>query len=88
MSRAVRFDEYGGVDVLKVVEVQDPVPGPGQLLVRVKAAGINPGEAQDPRGRCCTSAGRRRSRRARAATSPAWSRRSATASTASRPATR
>src|ERR1700743_1782332 len=46
MSRAVRFDEYGDVDVLKVVEVQDPVPGPGQLLVRVKAAGINPGEAK------------------------------------------
>ena len=46
MSRAVRFDEYGGVDVLNVVEVQDPVPGRGQLLVRVKAAGINPGEAK------------------------------------------
>ncbi len=46
MSRAVRFDEYGDVDVLKVVEVQDPVPGPGQLLVGVKAAGINPGEGK------------------------------------------
>jgi NADPH:quinone reductase-like Zn-dependent oxidoreductase len=46
MSRAVRFDEYGGVDVLKVVDVATPVPGPGQLLIRVKAAGINPGEAK------------------------------------------
>jgi NADPH:quinone reductase-like Zn-dependent oxidoreductase len=46
MSRAVRFDEYGGVDVLKVVDVEGPVPGPGQLLVRVKAAGINPGEGK------------------------------------------
>jgi NADPH:quinone reductase-like Zn-dependent oxidoreductase len=46
MSRAVRFDRYGGADVLKVVDVEDPVPGPGQLLVRVKAAGINPGEAK------------------------------------------
>jgi NADPH:quinone reductase-like Zn-dependent oxidoreductase len=46
MSRAVRFDGYGDVDVLDVVEVPDPVPGPGQLLVRVKAAGINPGEAK------------------------------------------
>ena len=46
MSRAVRFDQYGGVDVLNVVEVQDPVPGPGQLVVRVKAVGINPGEAK------------------------------------------
>ncbi len=45
MPRAVRFDSYGGVDVLKVVEVPRPVPGAGQVLVRVKAAGINPGEA-------------------------------------------
>jgi NADPH:quinone reductase-like Zn-dependent oxidoreductase len=46
MSRAVRFEQYGGVDVLKVVDVEDPAPGPGQLLVRVKAAGINPGESK------------------------------------------
>ncbi|MGI8714772.1 MAG: NADP-dependent oxidoreductase [Solirubrobacteraceae bacterium] len=46
MSRAVRFDGYGDVDVLNVVEVQDPAPGPGQLQVRVRAAGINPGEAK------------------------------------------
>jgi NADPH:quinone reductase-like Zn-dependent oxidoreductase len=46
MSRAVRYDSYGGIDVLNVVDVEDPVPGPGQLLVRVKAAGINPGEAK------------------------------------------
>jgi NADPH:quinone reductase-like Zn-dependent oxidoreductase len=44
--RAVRFDQYGGIDVLDVVEVPAPVPGPGELLVRVKAAGINPGEAK------------------------------------------
>ena len=42
--KAVRFDEYGGVDVLKVVDVPTPEPGPGQVLVQVKAAGINPGE--------------------------------------------
>ena len=46
MARAVRFDGYGGVDVLKVVDVDRPVPGPGQVLVRVKAAGINPGESK------------------------------------------
>jgi NADPH:quinone reductase-like Zn-dependent oxidoreductase len=44
--KAVRFDEYGGVDVLTVADVPKPVPGPGQVLVQVKAAGINPGEAK------------------------------------------
>ena len=43
--RAVRFDSYGDVEVLRVVQVERPVPGPQQVLVRVKAAGINPGEA-------------------------------------------
>src|ERR1022692_1310380 len=51
MPRAVRFDHYGGVDVLKVVEVERPVPGPGEALLRVKAAGINPGEAAIREGR-------------------------------------
>jgi len=46
MPKAVRFEQYGGVDVLNVVEVPMPEPGPGQVLVRVKAAGINPGEAK------------------------------------------
>jgi NADPH:quinone reductase-like Zn-dependent oxidoreductase len=46
MARAVRFDHYGGIDVLQVVDVPDPVPGPGEVLVRVKAASINPGEAK------------------------------------------
>jgi NADPH:quinone reductase-like Zn-dependent oxidoreductase len=45
MPKAVKFEKYGGVDVLQVVEVARPVPGKGQVLVRVKAAGINPGEA-------------------------------------------
>jgi NADPH:quinone reductase-like Zn-dependent oxidoreductase len=44
--RAVRFDEYGDVDVLKVADVPVPDPGAGQVLVRVRAAGINPGEAK------------------------------------------
>jgi NADPH:quinone reductase-like Zn-dependent oxidoreductase len=45
MPRAVRFDHYGGVEVLDVVEVDAPTPGKGQVVVRVEAAGINPGEA-------------------------------------------
>jgi NADPH:quinone reductase-like Zn-dependent oxidoreductase len=44
--KAVRFDGYGPVDVLDVRDVPVPEPGPGQVLVRVKAAGINPGEAK------------------------------------------
>src|SRR5215475_6992655 len=43
-SHAVKFDHYGGIDVLKVVEIDRPFPGKGQVLVRMKAAGINPGE--------------------------------------------
>jgi NADPH:quinone reductase-like Zn-dependent oxidoreductase len=48
--KAVRFDDYGDIDVLNVVEVPDPVPGDGEVLVRVKAAGINPGEASIRKG--------------------------------------
>jgi NADPH:quinone reductase-like Zn-dependent oxidoreductase len=51
MTKAVRFDEYGGIDVLKVVDVERPAPGEGGVLVRVKAAGINPGEAMIREGR-------------------------------------
>ncbi len=46
MTRAVRFDHYGATDVLQVVEVDDPSPGEGELLVRVRATSINPGEAK------------------------------------------
>jgi NADPH:quinone reductase-like Zn-dependent oxidoreductase len=44
--KAVRYEKYGPVDILDVVDVPDPVPGPGQVVVRVQAAGINPGEAK------------------------------------------
>ncbi|HEY6472046.1 MAG TPA: NADP-dependent oxidoreductase [Acidimicrobiales bacterium] len=46
MPKAVRFDHYGDVDVLEVVDVPRPQPGPNELLIGVKAAGINPGEAK------------------------------------------
>jgi NADPH:quinone reductase-like Zn-dependent oxidoreductase len=45
MSKAVQFDQYGDVDVLEVRDVARPRPGNGEVLVEVKAAGINPGEA-------------------------------------------
>jgi NADPH:quinone reductase-like Zn-dependent oxidoreductase len=44
MAKAVKFGQYGGVEELKVVDVATPVPGPGQVVVAVVAAGVNPGE--------------------------------------------
>ncbi|MEV4233886.1 MULTISPECIES: NADP-dependent oxidoreductase [unclassified Nocardia] len=44
MARAVKFDRYGGIEELKVVEVPTPQAGPGRVVVEVVAAGINPGE--------------------------------------------
>jgi NADPH:quinone reductase len=43
-TRAVRFDSYGGRDVLYVTDIDRPSPGAGEVLVEVRAAGINPGE--------------------------------------------
>jgi NADPH:quinone reductase-like Zn-dependent oxidoreductase len=45
MPRAVQFDHYGHADVLHLADVPRPEPGPGQVVVEVVAAGINPGEA-------------------------------------------
>jgi NADPH:quinone reductase-like Zn-dependent oxidoreductase len=50
MSKAVQFDRYGGIDVLEVRDLPRPVPGAGEVLVKVKAAGINPGEAMIRKG--------------------------------------
>jgi len=45
MPRAVKFSRYGGPEVLEVVQVPRPQAGPGEVLVRVVVAGVNPGEA-------------------------------------------
>jgi NADPH2:quinone reductase len=45
VARAVRFDRYGGRDELYVADIDMPSPGPGEVVVEVRAAGINPGEA-------------------------------------------
>ena len=39
--KEVQFDDYGGVEVLEVRDVARPEPGPNQVLVSVRAAGIN-----------------------------------------------
>ncbi len=43
--RAVRYDRFGGLDVLEVRDVPTPPPGAGEVLVAVRAAGVNPGES-------------------------------------------
>ena len=39
--RAVQITRFGGPEVLEVVDLPDPVPGPGQQLYEVSAAGVN-----------------------------------------------
>jgi NADPH:quinone reductase len=50
MAKAVRFDRYGGSDVLYIADVDIPSPAADQVVVQVKAAGINPGEASIRKG--------------------------------------
>jgi NADPH:quinone reductase-like Zn-dependent oxidoreductase len=50
MAKAVRFDRYGGSDVLYVADVDIPTAAGGEVVVEVKAAGINPGEASIRKG--------------------------------------
>jgi len=42
--KAIRVHEFGGPEVMKVEEVADLTPGPGQVMVQVHAAGVNPVE--------------------------------------------
>lgn len=39
--KALRFHRHGGPEVLQIEELPDPTPGPGQILLEVKAASIN-----------------------------------------------
>jgi NADPH:quinone reductase-like Zn-dependent oxidoreductase len=42
MARSVQFAEHGATDVLRVTEIPDPEPAPGQVRLAVKAAAVNP----------------------------------------------
>ncbi|HKH11323.1 MAG TPA: alcohol dehydrogenase catalytic domain-containing protein [Rubrobacter sp.] len=44
-ASAVRFDRYGNPDVLYLADMPIPEPAAGEVVVAVRAAGINPGEA-------------------------------------------
>ena len=43
--QAIRVHQFGGPEVMKLEDVPDPKPGPGQVLVRLHAAGVNPVDA-------------------------------------------
>ncbi|MEV0381441.1 zinc-dependent alcohol dehydrogenase family protein [Nonomuraea sp. NPDC050643] len=45
MARTVRFHELGGPEVLRLEDVETGAPGPGELLIRVDAIGLNRAEA-------------------------------------------
>ena len=44
--RAILYRDYGGPEVLEAADRPDPEPGPGEILIRVAAAGVNPIEAR------------------------------------------
>lgn len=46
MSIAIAYTEFGGPEVLHPIEIAEPVPGAGELVIRVEAAGVNPIDAK------------------------------------------
>jgi NADPH:quinone reductase-like Zn-dependent oxidoreductase len=42
--KAARFSQFGGPEVLEIVDLPDPHPGPGQVRIAVRAAGVNPSD--------------------------------------------
>ncbi|HWD07154.1 MAG TPA: zinc-binding alcohol dehydrogenase family protein [Amycolatopsis sp.] len=48
--RALRFDRFGGPDVLQVTEMPDPVAGDGAAVVAVRAASVNPSDLKNVAG--------------------------------------
>lgn len=42
MATQIQYERLGGPEVLEVAEVPDPVPGAGEVVVAVRAAGVNP----------------------------------------------
>lgn len=48
--KAVRFRRFGGPEVLEIVDLPDPHPGPGEVRIAVRAAGVNPSDWKKRRG--------------------------------------
>ncbi|WP_353808297.1 NADP-dependent oxidoreductase [Agromyces sp. SYSU T00194] len=50
MAHRWQLPEYGGIDALEYVEVEDSAPATGQVAIRVTAAGVNPSDAKSLSG--------------------------------------
>jgi NADPH:quinone reductase-like Zn-dependent oxidoreductase len=50
MMKAARFSRFGGPEVLEIVDLPDPHPGPGQVRIAVRAAGVNPSDWKKRQG--------------------------------------
>jgi NADPH:quinone reductase-like Zn-dependent oxidoreductase len=50
VMKAVQYSEYGGPEVLRVVDIDEPRAGPGQVRIEVRAAGVNPSDWKDRAG--------------------------------------
>lgn len=48
--KAIRYHRVGGPEVLLLEDVEDPTPGPGEVRIRVKAAGVNFADTERRRG--------------------------------------
>jgi NADPH:quinone reductase-like Zn-dependent oxidoreductase len=50
MMKAVRFNRFGGPDVLEIADLPDPHPDRGQIRIAVRAAGVNPSDWKKRKG--------------------------------------
>src|SRR5881227_3182544 len=50
MLKAASFNRFGGPEVLEIVDLPDPHPGPGQVRIAVRAAGVNPSDWKKRKG--------------------------------------
>jgi NADPH:quinone reductase-like Zn-dependent oxidoreductase len=48
--KAARFSQFGGPEVLEIADLPDPHPGPGQVRIAVRAAGVNPSDWKKRKG--------------------------------------
>ncbi len=48
--KAIRVHSFGGPEVLQLETIDDPVPGPGEVLIEIRAAGVNPADTYTRNG--------------------------------------